>query len=368
MNIPYIDLKQEFKDHKKQIMESIEKVLESGQFILGPAVKELEERLSKDLGENIQASACSSGTDAILISLLALDLKPGDEIITSAFSFPAAVEIAIILGYKPVLVDIDINTFNIDINKIEEAITDKTKVIIPIDLYGVACDYEKIEQIAKKHNIRVIEDAAQSIGGSYKNKKCGTFGDIAITSFYPAKPLGCYGEGGMIFSKDAKLMEKIRKITVHGDLGRYTHNYLGINGRLETIQAAILLEKLKFFWEDIEKRQEKAENYNKRLSEFVNTQSIPNDTKSSFAQYTIRVKNRDKLRDFMSEKNIPSAVHYPRTLAEQIAFKDFCKFTDLHYSDIAAKEVVSLPFYPNIPVEHQNYIIDAIIEFTKSNN
>lgn len=362
--IPFIDLKTQYKALKAQIDERIFKVLEHGQFILGPEVKECEEALAKFTGAR-HAITCSNGSDAIQMALMALGIGPGDEVITTAFSFIATVEMIAITGAKPVMVDIDPDTFNIDSKKIAAAITPRTKAIMPVSLYGQPADFDEINAIAEKHNLPVIEDAAQSFGALYKGRRSCSLTRLACTSFFPAKPLGCYGDGGAVFTNDDDLAKKLISIRMHG-MGdhRYSHPRIGINGRLDTLQAAILLAKLERYPWEIEQRQKVAERYNAAFADLrahgIFTPVVRGDRQSVWAQYTLRVPNRESFQKKLQEKGIPTAVHYPMTMADQPAYKEIATVHDISNARQAAQVVVSLPMYPDMSEAVQNQIIEAV--------
>jgi UDP-2-acetamido-2-deoxy-ribo-hexuluronate aminotransferase len=367
MKIPFIDLKTQFNAIEEEIRERINVVLDHGQYIMGPEVKELEEKLCEFTGSK-NCITVSSGTDALLISLMAIGIKPGDEVITTPFTFVSTAEVIVLLGAIPVWVDIDPKTCNIDASKIEEVITANTKAIMPVSLYGQVSDMNEINKIAEDNgNIPVIEDAAQSFGAMYEGKKSCNLSTIGCTSFFPAKPLGCYGDGGAIFTNDDNLAQICREIRIHGQGKRYIYNRVGVGGRMDTIQAAILLAKLdRFNWE-IDKRQEIA----KRYDDLINTS--PNKTKvdkiiikpdrtSVFAQYTLLVKNRDEVQLKLEKAQIPTASYYPIPLNEQEPYKHLCCGDCTPQSQKISKEVISIPFSPDISAEDQKLIIKKLLE------
>ncbi|OFZ13611.1 MAG: aminotransferase DegT [Bdellovibrionales bacterium RBG_16_40_8] len=362
--MPFIDLKTQYKALKPEIDKGIFKVLEHGQFIMGPEVKECEEALTKFVGAKY-ALTCSNGSDALQIALMALDIGAGDEVITTAFSFIATAEMILILGIKPVFVDIDRETYNIDWRKIEEAITPRTKAIMPVSLYGQPADFKEIQAIASTHKLYVIEDAAQSFGATYNGKRSCNLSDIGCTSFFPAKPLGCYGDGGAVFTNDDQLAEIMTSIRIHG-MGehRYHHPRLGINGRLDSLQCAVLTAKLSRYAWEIEQRERVAERYNKAFSELkkfsVYTPTIRSDRKSVWAQYTLWVPDRDKFQSHLQQKGVPTAIHYPITMADQPAYRETAKIHDISTARLAAQHVVSLPMYPDMTDEIQDHIINAV--------
>jgi UDP-2-acetamido-2-deoxy-ribo-hexuluronate aminotransferase len=371
MKILMVDLKIQYDSIKNEIDLSIQNVLNSTQFILGKKVSEFENNCASYLGVK-HAIACASGTDALQIALMALDIKPGDEVITTPFTFVATAETIAILGAVPVYVDIDERTYNLDPAKIEDAITKKTKAIIPVHLYGQLADMDSIMEIAKRYNLYVIEDSAQAFGTEYlpagrhdKGKKVCGFGHIAATSFFPSKNLGAYGDAGMILTQDENLAQKIRMIALHGSKERYIHEVLGINSRMDTLQAAVLNVKLKYIDEWNKARAINAELYCKRLRDAnVILPYVAEYSTHIYHQFTIRVKDRAGLQKHLAEKEVPSAVHYPVPLHLQPAFKSKTRKFNLPVSEKVAKEVISLPMFPELTEEQIDYISNAIIEFT----
>lgn len=356
----FINLKAQYQAYKNEINLSINNILESSQFILGDVVTSLENNLSSYL--NVKHSiVCSSGTDALILALMALDIKSGDEVITSPFSFIASVEAIMLLGAKPVFVDIDSKTYNLDSNLLKQAITNKTKAIIPISMFGQMCDMENINNIAG--DIPVIEDAAQSFGASFTSnnkviKSCNA-SLIATTSFFPSKPLGCYGDGGAIFSNDDYLSQKIRYLLNHGQVERYKHKYIGLNARLDAIQAAILNVKLKYLDEELQNRQKIAKIYGDNLKN-VDTPFILPGYISAYAQYSIYSQNRDNLLKKLINNNIPYAIHYPIPLHLQEVFTKLYKQDNLPNTEMVCKGIVSIPFGPFLTIEEQDKVIKAI--------
>jgi len=342
----FIDLKTPYQQHKAAINARIQRVLDHGQFILGEEIFELEEQLAQFIGVR-HCITVSSGTDALLLALMALGIKPGDEVITTPFSFFATAEVIMLLGAKPVFVDINPQTFNIDPSLIEAAITTKTTCIMPVSLYGQCADLAMINQIAAKYNLPVIEDAAQSFGAECNDKKSCSLTTIATTSFFPTKVLGCYGDGGACFTNDDGLADKIRSLLDHGQTARYHHQNLGINGRFDTIQAAVLLEKLQYLPADIELRQRVANAYNEILADVVSIPFIAAGQKSVYAQYTILIESRDQVQAALKKRGIPTAVHYPKIIPEQPACSEYQNnLNELHKAKNAAKLVLSLPMHP----------------------
>lgn len=356
----FIDLKTQYQTIQSDLQARMNRVFEHGQYILGPEVQELEEQLAGFIGAK-HCLTVSNGTEALLIALMALGVGAGDEVITTPFSFIATVEVILLLGAKPVFVDIDPLTYNIDANLLEKAITSKTKVIMPVNLYGQCADFDKIQAIATHHKLALVEDAAQSFGASYKGRNSGLLGNISCTSFFPAKPLGCYGEGGACFTEDDELAMIIRQIRNHGQDKRYHHIRLGLNGRLPTLQAAILLSKMTVFAEELERRQWVAEQYNMRLKDIVSIPHIESYNKSSFAQYTIRVAKRDSVIAALTAQNIPTAVHYPVAIHQQPVMIDMgCTPSGLPHSEQAAMEVLSLPFHPYMGLQDIEKVTHAL--------
>lgn len=358
----FIDLKPQLNRIHKQVTSRMNDVLNHGSYIMGPEVNELEEKLSEFVGVK-HSLLVASGTDALLIALMALEIGPGDEVITTPFSFFATAEVIAILGAKPVFVDIDIETYNIDVNLIEAAITSKTKAIMPVSLYGQCADFDEINVLAAKYNLPVIEDAAQSFGARYKDLKSCGITTIGCTSFFPSKPLGCYGDGGACFTNDSELALRINEIRTHGQSKRYYHTRLGLNGRLDTLQAAILLEKMNIFPEEIEMRQEVADRYQKMLPKEIKKQTIKQHNISVFAQYTIEVTNREKVQQALHKRGIPTAIHYPVGLHEQPIFKKlYPEEQKFFYTETAAQRVMSIPMHPYLSNEDQEKICTALHE------
>lgn len=344
MAIPFIDLKTQYQELKQQIQARIDAVLEHGQYIMGPEVKELEDVLSSFTGAK-HCITCASGTEALLMSLMALDVRPGDEIITTPFTFVATAEVIVLLGAKPIFVDVELHTGNIDANLIEAKITSKTKAIMPVSLYGQTADMDAINRIAAKHgNLPVIEDAAQSFGATYKGRRSCNLSTIGCTSFFPSKPLGCYGDGGAIFTNDDVLAQVIREIRVHGQSQRYVHTRVGVGGRMDTLQCAIILAKLERFEWEIQQRHKIGERYNQLLDQagIARIKQQPERT-SVYAQYTVIVPHREALQKSLTEAGIPTAVHYPVPLNEQPAYKHLCCSNCTPIAQKLAKQVMSLP-------------------------
>ena len=363
--IPFFDLAAQQSLIKRQIDENISKVLAHGQYILGPEVAELEERLCEYTGAKY-CITCANGTDALQIALMAVGVGPGDEVITPAFSYIATAEATALLGAKPVYVDVDPLTFTIDPVLIEEKITTKTKAIIPVSLYGQPADFQQINKIARKHNLIVIEDAAQSFGAEQQGRKSCNLSDIGCTSFFPTKPLGCYGDGGAIFTSDENLAKSLRQIARHGQERRYFHEVLGINSRLDTFQAAILLPKLKILDQEINAKASFASKYTEELSSIsgIVAPKIDANNYSAWAQYTLKVDDREAFQKEMQKKRIPTAIHYPLPLNKQPAVADDIVW--LPIGEKLSQEVISLPMHAYLTQDVINYIVDAIIEIGKN--
>ncbi len=356
----FIDLKTQSQRIETRLMARFKAVFDHGAFIMGPEIVELESALASYIGVN-HALAVSSGTDALLIALMALGVTAGDEVITSPFSFFATAEVIALLGAKPVFVDIDPITYNIDFRQIEAAISPKTKAIIPVSLYGQSADMDEINAIAALHHIPVIEDAAQSFGATYKGKYSGALSQIGCTSFFPSKPLGCYGDGGACFTNDPDLAQRMQAIRVHGQVMRYQHTSLGINGRMDTLQAAVLLEKLAIFPEEMQLRQEVAKRYDQLLPAAIKKPTIKTHNQSAYAQYTIEVPNRDQLQKELQQLGIPTAVHYPLGLHEQPIFKQlFPEKQHYPHCEQASARVMSIPMHPYLSLEQQERIATVL--------
>ncbi|MEV9547240.1 DegT/DnrJ/EryC1/StrS family aminotransferase [Aliarcobacter butzleri] len=362
MKIDFANLQYQHQLYKDEIENAILKVTRNCNFIMGNEVQELEKSLQEFTGAKYAVS-CSNGTDALLLAMMALDIKPGDEVITTPFTFIATAEMIAFLGAIPVFVDIDEKTYNINPDLIEEKITSKTKAIIPVSLYGQPADMDKVNQIAKMYNLKVIIDGAQSFGSTYDGITDSALADISTTSFFPAKPLGCYGDGGAVFTNDEEIASKMKSLRLHGQSKRYHHKYIGMGGRLDTIQAAVLNVKLKYYPKDLAKRAEVASKYTKVLENksglvlpFVDKKAT-----SAWAQYSIRIKNRDEVQNRLKEAGIPTAVHYPMPLHLQECFKYLgYKKGDFPISEIVSEEIMSLPMNPYVTDEEINYISEQL--------
>ena len=354
----FIDLAAQQERIKDKIDANIQKVLAHGNYILGPEVSELEDKLAAFTGAKY-CITCANGTDALQIAQMALGIGFGDEVITPGFTYIATAETVALLGAKPVYVDIDPKTYNLDPAQLEAAITPRTKAIIPVSLYGQCADFDAINAIAEKHGIPVIEDAAQSFGASYNGKKSCNLSTIACTSFFPSKPLGCYGDGGAIFTNDEDLARLLRQIARHGQDKRYHHVRVGVNSRLDTLQAAILLPKLEIFADEIIKRNQVATSYTRLLNDagIVSTPFVDERCVSAWAQYTILVEDREEILGKLKEAGVPTAVHYPIPLNKQPAVKD--DTVNLVVGDEIAKKVMSLPMHPYLSSQDQKSIVMA---------
>jgi dTDP-4-amino-4,6-dideoxygalactose transaminase len=365
-NIPMLDIKAQHEPLKDDIREAIREILDSGRFILGKNVKNLEEEIASYINTK-KAVGLASGTDALYLSLRALDIKQGDEVITSPFSFIATAESITYVGGTPVFVDIDSKTLNMDISKLEEKITPKTKAIIVVHLFGLPTDMNELMEIAKKHDLKVIEDCAQAFGASYGKEPVGSIGDCGCFSFYPSKNLGAYGDGGMMTTSNPEIYKKISLLRNHGTVEPYKHDFIGYNSRLDEIQAAILRIKLKHIDTYNRNRQNIADIYSSVLSDLVTCPHVMNDRTHVFHQYTIRSSRRDEIRIALKEKSVSSVVYYPITLHCQKAFKFLgYKSGDFPASEAAAREVLSLPIYPELAPETAEFIANTISETVKT--
>jgi dTDP-4-amino-4,6-dideoxygalactose transaminase len=361
MNVPFLDLKRQYASIKEELDQAVFGVLSHTGFIMGPEVKTFEQKTAEYCGIK-SAVGVASGTDALLLSLRACGVGQGDEVITTSFTFFATAGVITRLGAVPVYVDIDPDTYNIDPGKIEKRITSKTKVIMPVHLYGQCADMDPIMAIANKHNLKVVEDAAQAIGSKYKGKRAGSMGHLGCFSFFPSKNLGAAGDGGMIVTDDPKMDELLRMLRVHGAKPKYYHSIVGYNSRLDTLQAAILNVKLKYLDGWTEKRREHAETYNQAFkNQGIVTPKEEDFNYHIYNQYTIGVKNRDKLREALKEKQIGHDVYYPVPLHLQECYKHLgYKEGDLPVTEQKAKEVISIPIYPELTAEEQEYVIHTV--------
>lgn len=362
MEIDFAKLQHQYQLYKEEIDRNIHAVLNKSNYILGEEVQSLETQLS-EFSDVKNAITCSNGTDALLLAMMAIEIQPGDEIITTPFTFIATAETIAFLQAKPVFVDIQQDTYNIDPGKIEEKITENTRAIMPVSLYGHPADLDEINAIADRHDLKVIIDGAQSFGATYKGQAEALHGDIYTTSFFPAKPLGCYGDGGAVFTSNEEYAEKIKMLRVHGQNKRYHHKYIGIGGRLDTIQAAILLAKLPYYALEIQNRQVVAEKYNLLLQSSLATPVVKEECTSIWAQYTVRVQNRDQVQANLKDEGIPTAVHYPMSLHQQECFRYLgLKDGDFPVAEQAAKEVMSLPMNSFLTDEEIYYVAEKLVE------
>ena len=361
----FIDLQTPYELAKAEFQSAIHRVLEHGQYINGPEITELEPVLAQYVGAK-HCITMSSGTTALKIPMMALDIGPGDEVITTTFSFFATAETIIMQGAKPVFVDVDPKTFNLDPALLEAAITPRTKLILPVSLYGQCAEMDAINAIAAKYQLPVLEDAAQSFGATYRGRRSGALTTMAATSFFPSKPLGCYGDGGAAFTNDDALAEKMRMILNHGQKTRYVHECIGMNGRFDTIQAAILLIKMPFFEEELEKRQQVAKAYTERFQAYGIAPYIEPHNKSAFAQYTLQVNHRDQFQQCLQAEGIPTAIHYPMPLHWQPIFRSMHLDTVSYpVAENVANRVISLPFHPYLTEETIDRIAKTVIETIK---
>ncbi len=354
----FTDLKTQYRALKADMDARIQRVLDHGQFILGPEVREMEEKLAAWTG-SAHCVSVASGTEALLIALMALDLKPGDEVITTPFTFIATAEMIVLLGARAVFADVEEDTANIDASKIEAAITPRTRAIMPVSLYGQPADMDEINAVAQRHKLAVIEDAAQSFGATYKGRKSCNLSTIGCTSFFPSKPLGCYGDGGAIFTNDGGLASAMREIRVHGQSGRYHHTRIGVGGRMDSIQCAVILAKLaRFDWE-VERRIELARRYDELLGR-LRPIKVKRDRTSVYAQYTLRSAQRARMQEALKAKGIPTAVHYPRSLHQQPAYAADYRGQSFPVSEKLANEVISLPMSADLKESDQDMIAAAL--------
>ncbi len=374
----FIDLKKQYEAIQPMIQKRINTVLQHGKFIMGPEITELEKQLASYVGCKYSVS-CSNGTDALLLSLMAYEIGPGDAVFTAPFTFIATAEVICLLGATPIFVDIDEDTFNIDPQKLRECIKGVQegtiraqgipenlipRGIITVDLFGLPAEYDQINQIAKEHKLFVLEDAAQSFGGAYKGKIAGNLADIAATSFFPAKPLGCYGDGGAIFTNNETLAEKIRSMREHGKGShKYDNVRIGINGRLDTLQAAILLAKFEIFSDELKRRQEVAARYSDALIDVIKIPRVPDGFRSAWAQYSVVSDRRAHFMDKLKESGIPTAIYYPRPLHMQTAFSHLGYSTgEFPVSEYLSERIFSLPMHPYLDPDSQNKIVTAMKE------
>jgi UDP-2-acetamido-2-deoxy-ribo-hexuluronate aminotransferase len=361
--LPFVDLKAQYAALRDSIHARMQKVLDHGQFIMGPEVAELERRLSGYAGAR-HCVTCASGTEALLIALMALGIRPGDEVVTTPFTFVATAEMIVLLGATPVLVDVEPDTCNIDASLIEGAVTGRTRAILPVALYGQPADMDEINAVAARHGLAVIEDAAQSFGATYKGRQSGNLSTIGCTSFFPSKPLGCYGDGGALFTSDDALAEAMREIRVHGQSGRYVHSRVGVGGRMDTIQCAVVLAKLERFDWELAQRRRLAERYTRMLdgaAPGVRCLAARGDRASAWAQFTVLHEERDRLAAALKAAGVPTAIHYPEPIHRQPAYRERCRAVGpLRQSERAAARVLSLPMHPYLSDAVQGAIVAAL--------
>jgi UDP-2-acetamido-2-deoxy-ribo-hexuluronate aminotransferase len=356
----FVDLKTQYTALREDINARIQRVLDHGQYVMGPEVKELEDRLACWTGAK-HCIAVASGTEALLIALMALGVKSGDEVLTTPFTFAATAEMIALIGAKPVFVDVEEDTANIDASGLEAAITPRTRAIMPVSLYGQPADMDEINAVAARHNLPVIEDAAQSFGAQYKGRKSCNLSTIGCTSFFPSKPLGCYGDGGAIFTGDDALAKAMREIRVHGQDGRYRHTRIGVGGRMDSIQCAIVLAKLERFDWEIRQRIEIGAHYDALFSSSqIQTIKVRADRTSVHAQYTVRVPERAKMEEKLKARGIPTAVHYPLSLHQQPAYAAGYAGQSFPVSERLAREVLSLPMHADLDEATQRRIVTAV--------
>ena len=362
----FIDLKAQQRRLGNRVAKALQRVLDHGQYILGPEVQELEQQLSQFTGAG-HVITCASGTDALLMALMAKGTGPGDAVFVPAFTFVAAAEMVALLGASPVFVDVESDSFLLDVAGLDTALETATRIglapkgIIPVDLFGQPCDYEDINRFAREHGLFVIADGAQSFGAELNGNKVGTLAEVTTTSFFPAKPLGCYGDGGAVFTDDDEIADSLRSLRVHGKgRNKYDNVHIGINGRLDTIQAAVLLEKLSLFPDEITLRNRVADRYGALLEDLFKVPVIREDRTSVWAQYTIKSAERDWIVEKLKESGVPTAVYYPRPLHRQIAYNAFPCAPDLDVSERLCALVLSLPMHPYLEEEAQSRIVNAI--------
>jgi UDP-2-acetamido-2-deoxy-ribo-hexuluronate aminotransferase len=366
-SIPFVDLKAQYSALKGEIDARIAAVLAHGQFIMGPEVREMEEALAALTG-SAHCVAVASGTEALLISLMALGIGVGDEVIVPAFTFAATAEVVLLVGATPVLVDVEPDTANIDVQAVEAAITSRTKAIIPVALYGQPADMDDLNAIARKHEVTIVEDAAQSFGAEYKGRRSCNLSRIGCTSFFPSKPLGCYGDGGAIFTDDEEIANACREIRIHGQSRRYHHTRVGVGGRMDTLQCAVVLGKLTRFEWEIERRIALGQRYN-RLFDDIGLARIAQraDRTGVFAQYTLLFDGRERVTEVLKASGIPTAVHYPAPLDAQPAYAGRCVSGPLPVATRLARTVLSIPIHPYLEQTEQDRIVHAIEMASRSN-
>jgi UDP-2-acetamido-2-deoxy-ribo-hexuluronate aminotransferase len=356
----FIDLKSQYQTLRPGINARIQAVLDHGQYIMGPEVQELESRLAAHTGA-VHCVTVASGTEALLLALMAIDVKPGDEVITTAFSFVATAEVIVLLGATPVFVDIEPDTCNINAALIEQHITGKTRAIIPVSLYGQPADMDEINAVARKHGVAVIEDGAQSFGSVYKGRKSCNLSTIGCTSFFPSKPLGCYGDGGALFTSDESIARAVRELRIHGQSKRYVHTRVGVGGRMDTLQCAVVLAKLDRFEWEVRQRQELGALYNHLLGDSISVMRQRSDRSSVYAQYTVAVENRQAVQSRLQEAGIPTAVHYPMPIPLQPAYMQYHHPGQYPVAIDMANKVMSLPMGPYMKREEVREVAEVLL-------
>jgi UDP-2-acetamido-2-deoxy-ribo-hexuluronate aminotransferase len=362
--IEFVDLKAQYRALKQSIDQRIQQVLDHGQFIMGPEVGELESELAQLVGAR-HCITCASGTEALLIALMALDVKPGDEVITTPFTFIATAEVIVLLGAKPVYVDVEADTCNIDVNRLEEAMTPRTRAIMPVSLYGQPADMDEINAIAARRGVAVVEDAAQSFGARYKERWSANLSTIGCTSFFPSKPLGCYGDGGAMFTNDERLATAMREIRIHGQSKRYVHTRIGVGGRMDAIQCAVVLAKLERFQWEIEQRAHIGARYTRLLAELdpaLHVLASRPDRTNVYAQYTVRLNERNNVQRALQAAGIPTAVHYPIPIHRQPAYASLAQGLSMPVAERLSDEVMSLPMHPDLSPATQDRIVAQLRE------
>ena len=356
----FIDLKEQYRRYRTEIDRRMTRVFEHGQYIMGPEIPELEQALARFTGVK-HALTMANGTISLEIALRALGIGPGDEVITVPFTWISSAEVIALVGAKPVFVDVEVGSYNLNPALLEQAITARTKAILPVSLFGQMADYESINAIAARHGVPVIEDGAQSFGATRNDRRSCSVTTIACTSFYPAKPLGCYGDGGAAFTNDDSLVDKMRAIRTHGGLERHHHPYLGTNGRLDTLQAAVLLAKLPHFESEVVARQRIGQRYSERLRDVCSVPEISRDNTHVYAQYTIRTPDREALAAALKAQRIPTAIYYPKCLHEQPVFAALgYQWGDFPASEAASREVLSLPMHSFLTDTEQDKVVSAV--------
>ncbi len=359
--MPFIDLKAQYAALKTSIDTRMQRVLDHGQYIMGPEVAELESALAAFTGAP-HCITVASGTEALLIALMALGVKPGDEVITTPFTFAATAEMIVLAGATPVFVDVESDTCNIDVSQVADAITPRTRALMPVGLYGQVADMDELNALARQHGLAVIEDAAQSFGAVYRSRRSGALSTFGATSFFPSKPLGCYGDGGALFTSNAALAQAAREIRVHGQSSRYQHTRVGVGGRLDTLQAAVLLAKLERFDWELQRRAEMGARYDTLLRglQGVTLATVRPDRNSVYAQYTVLVDERSAVQAALQAEGVPTAVHYPRPLHLQPAYQTYAPAAGCPVSEQLAARVMSLPMSADLQAADQDHVVQAL--------